>query len=406
MKDIAPELLEKLQVDFKTRFKGNKQIQILSKKLEDGEATYEEANQYASLLGDLLVYVYKVNINAEDLPDGKMYYNIAKRIIEPTMTQNHDLISTYTSEVQTQINHRAGYKLTGIKPTLNQDKVQGIIDRVSREDDYNKIAWILDEPIKNFSQSIVDDAVKINAQHHYASGMKPKIIRTEVGNCCDWCKEVVGTYEYPKVPKNVFRRHRFCRCTVEYVAGDKRTNVHTKKIYKAGSEELLKRQRLQDIKLLNNQDDKKQYKELVGILGREKMPISLRAFKELKYNKPKEYEKIMDNAFIQKRFDSGEWKDAVNKEKQARHMKSTRKPDKSYFEDDVDVVALYNKYKMTGYLETYANGVKSGSEKVDLFEERKLGVDFYTGNSVNAMTIKYSKAGVHIIPTYYERSES
>lgn len=87
-------------------------------------------------------------------------------------------------------------------------------------------------------------------------------------------------------------------------------------------------------------------------------------------------------------------------------MKSKRKPDKSYFGDDVDVVALYSKYKMTGYLETYANGVKSDNEKVDLFEERKLAMDFYTGNSVNAMTIKYSKTGVHIIPIYYERRGS
>lgn len=60
--------------------------------------------------------------------------------------------------------------------------------------------------------------------------LRPKIIRKEKGNCSDWCKAVVGTYDYPDVPKDVYRRNRYCRCTVEYDPGDgKRRDVHTKK---------------------------------------------------------------------------------------------------------------------------------------------------------------------------------
>ncbi|PKK40389.1 hypothetical protein ABB02_00375 [Clostridiaceae bacterium JG1575] len=63
--------------------------------------------------------------------------------------------------------------------------------------------------------------------------MHPKIIRKEVGNCCEWCKAVAGTQDYAAVKEtgnDVFRRHRFCKCTVEYDPGDgKRQNVHTKK---------------------------------------------------------------------------------------------------------------------------------------------------------------------------------
>ncbi|WBW49558.1 hypothetical protein O6R05_06060 [Peptoniphilus equinus] len=80
------------------------------------------------------------------------------------------------------------------------------------------------------SQAMVDDTIKTNVEFHHKLGLRPKIVRKEAGNCCDWCKEVVGTYEYPdEVPDNVYKRHRFCRCTVECNPGDGRLqNVHTK----------------------------------------------------------------------------------------------------------------------------------------------------------------------------------
>ncbi|MEQ3347524.1 hypothetical protein [Peptoniphilus senegalensis] len=68
-------------------------------------------------------------------------------------------------------------------------------------------------------------------------------MRKEVGTCCDWCKEVVGTYEYPDVPKDVYRRHRFCKCTVDYLPGNgKKQDVWSKKwIDSDGNEEVQER---------------------------------------------------------------------------------------------------------------------------------------------------------------------
>ena len=58
---------------------------------------------------------------------------------------------------------------------------------------------------------------------------------------------------------------------------------------------------------------------------------------------------------------------------------------------------------MTGTIRKLRSGAESSDEKIDLFEDRPVGIDIFTGNSVNAMTIKYSKTGAHLIPTYYER---
>ncbi|WP_246060403.1 hypothetical protein [Peptoniphilus catoniae] len=76
-------------------------------------------------------------------------------------------------------------------------------------------------------------------------------MRKEVGNCCDWCKEVVGVYEYPDVPKDVFRRHRYCRCTIDYAPRNwKIQNVHTKKFFQGGTDKELRKFREEQVDII------------------------------------------------------------------------------------------------------------------------------------------------------------
>ena len=138
------------------------------------------------------------------------------------------------------LNEAANIGIRPIKPDLPRDRINGIIDRVSSEDTFDDIAWILDEPIKIFSQSIVDDAIRVNAEFHAAAGMRPRIIRKLTGGCCEWCSKLAGTYTYPDVPQDVYRRHQRCRCTVDYIPGDgKVQNSHTKQWRDASKDEIL-----------------------------------------------------------------------------------------------------------------------------------------------------------------------
>ena len=215
-KDIVPGLLELIEKEFDEKTLSSSKIKKALQSLIDNKATYEDANEFAIEVGEILSDVLGKNITAEVLPDGKMYYNIASRILNPTMSKNYKLISGYTADVQTELNHQAGLRIKGQKAELNQSRVDGIIERLSSEDDFNEIKWILGEPIKNFSQSIIDDAVKANAEFQAKVGLRSKVIRREAGNCCDWCKKIVGVYTYPDVPEDVYKRHSYCRCTVTY----------------------------------------------------------------------------------------------------------------------------------------------------------------------------------------------
>lgn len=232
MEDITPKLLSQIRKDFQEMLDKSNLITKLYARVRDGTATYTEANDFAIEVGKILAKAYGNNLSSDVLPEGKMFYNIAQRIIVPTMKNNYTLITNVTKQVQKSLNVEAGIGIKPIIPKLNEDRIRGIVDRVSNEDIFDDIKWILDEPVVNFSQSIVDDSIKTNAEFHYKAGMRPRIVRKISGNCCEWCRAIAGTYYYDEeLPDDIYRRHQRCRCTVEYFIGNgKVENVHTKKV--------------------------------------------------------------------------------------------------------------------------------------------------------------------------------
>jgi len=220
MIDIAPELLAKLRRAFSEKFNNNKKIDKILSTIREGEPTYSEVNDLSIVVGDILAEVFGENLSADILPDGRMYYNIAKRTVEPMMINNYDIVTDNAVIVQEILNKNSGMGIKAQVPPLNQSRIDGIIDRLDEEEFFDNIKWILDEPIKNFTQSIVDDVIESNAEFHEGLGLVPSVTRIVQNDCCDWCREVAGTYHYPDIPDDVYRRHRFCRCTVEYDPGD------------------------------------------------------------------------------------------------------------------------------------------------------------------------------------------
>ena len=56
-----------------------------------------------------------------------------------------------------------------------------------------------------------------------------RISHNTMGSCCKWCDSLEGKYLYPDdVPKDVYRRHDRCHCTVTYVNNRRGQNVWRK----------------------------------------------------------------------------------------------------------------------------------------------------------------------------------
>lgn len=215
MNDISVELLEKIKELFNLNYDQSKKVGSALSLLEGGRATYADAQEYAIEVGEILANALGI-ITIDKLPNGKMYYNIAKKILEPTLINNYTLISDYCKQVQSNLNQLANIGLKSIASELNQDRIHGIAWKISQSDNFDDVKWLLNDPIIQFSQSVVDDTIKSNANLHYKAGKSPTIKRKVMGHACEWCMNLAGTYSYPDVPDNVYQRHRDCRCQVTY----------------------------------------------------------------------------------------------------------------------------------------------------------------------------------------------
>ena len=229
MTDIAPELLEKVQQSFEAETAG------LKEEIVNGVKSYEEAYAYAIQVGEALSKSFGVNITPEVLPDGMMYYNIADKVVRPMLQAEYELTSAAAVQAQRSANQAAGIGIKPLATDFDEDRAQGIIDRVSSQP-FEEVSWLLNEPVKSFSKNVVDQTLEKNVEFQGKSGLSPKIRRTANGETCEWCQAVAGTYEYPNVPKDVYRRHANCDCIVEYIEGGKIQDVHSKMVYNSRAE--------------------------------------------------------------------------------------------------------------------------------------------------------------------------
>ncbi|WP_171039283.1 hypothetical protein [Streptococcus pseudopneumoniae] len=230
VEDIVPSLLKKIKSEFEGARLDSEVLKDLLSKLHHSKASYLDANQYAIEIGEILSKTLGASLTNETLPDGKMYYNIAQRVLTDVLGRNYELVSDYTEQVQKNLNSEAKIGLAAQVPELNQDRIDGLVNRLASEESFDDVKWLLVDPIVIFSQSIVDDSIRKNAEFHHKVGLSPKIVRRVVGHPCKWCKSLEGSYNYPEILKDIYRRHGNCRCTVDYHPGNgKKQNVHTKR---------------------------------------------------------------------------------------------------------------------------------------------------------------------------------
>jgi len=221
-KDIVIDLLKSIDGSFKDK---NSKSKVLKKDIEllkNEKATYKEVNDLAIEVGQNLSQSINEFVTAESLPNEKMYFNISNRLMNHILKNNYDIVTGYASDVQNQLNQAANLHLKAQVPDFNQEKVKGLVERLTAAENFDDIRWILNEPLVTFTQSIVDDSIQKNVEFQSKVGLKPKITRTVIGKPCDWCKSLAGTYEYSEAPNEVFHRHERCRCIVDYHPGDGR----------------------------------------------------------------------------------------------------------------------------------------------------------------------------------------
>ena len=243
--DVVPALNERVQSSFKGYCLKDRRLTQISKRIRDGTATQFDAHDYAEHVGENLSRALVTNLTADNLPNGKLYYNIAQRIVIPGLEENYNLINDVSADIQSIADKKLKIGLGAAKADFPASRINGLIDKMTADDILleEAIKW-LKEPIINNSEAFFDDFVRVNAKFRTDVGLKATITRTVAPGCCKWCDEMAGTYDYDKVPDDIYRRHEFCRCTVTYQSKKTSQNVWSKKTWQSTPEELERRENI------------------------------------------------------------------------------------------------------------------------------------------------------------------
>ena len=243
--DIAPILNEKIQTSFKNYCMKDRRITQISKRIRDGTASFVDAHDYAEHLGENLSKALVNNLTAENLPNGKLYYNIATRTVTPSLEENYNLVNDVSEQIQKAIDKKAKVGLGSVRAEFPKERIQGLIDKMTADDIDLEAAvkWLM-EPIVNNSEAFADDYIKANAEFRTEAGLKTKIVRRADPNCCKWCADLEGEYDYDSAPDDIYRRHEFCRCTVTYISEKKSQNVWSKRTWQTDPQDLEERKEI------------------------------------------------------------------------------------------------------------------------------------------------------------------
>ena len=205
--DIKEPFLESLRND--------KRATALINKIEAGKGNYEMASEYAARVGDNLAKVLRKRAPLESIAEWDI-----DDLIPKSLGLDHSIVTYACENVQTAMNKDAGLGIRYQQPKFDSARAWGLVDELRDNPEFTNIEKSFYDQLANFSQNIVDEAIRDNAGVMARAGIRTMVIRTAEAGACPWCDDVAGVYDYDEVRypgDDVWRRHENCRCTINYI---------------------------------------------------------------------------------------------------------------------------------------------------------------------------------------------
>ena len=205
--DIREPLIEAIRNDRKAR--------QLYELIQSGAGTYNTASEYAIRVGECLAKILRQNAPFESIAEWDL-----ENLIPQSLGLDHKYVEQACEQVQLTLNADAGLGINYVPPMFAGNRAYGIVAELRNNPEFVNIERTFYDQIVNFSQNVVDESIRVNANVLSNAGVQSKIVRHPEVGACAWCRAVAGTYEYADVRRarnDVWRRHENCRCTIDFI---------------------------------------------------------------------------------------------------------------------------------------------------------------------------------------------
>ena len=224
MEDIAPELYKKIQADFTTAVRNDGTIKALVNKGNKTPLSNKELTLIDTRLGEHASKALQKTLTVENLPDGRLYYNIAERTVKPIMEQIYTTSNTLAVKAMQLKDRAAGINIAVARGMDPSGRIRELLDFAANSKTAEEIKNALNLPIKTTALDFNDDFLRANAEVRDGMGFKQTITREYDGvglangrRPCNWCIGRAGIYESYQEAKDAgaFERHTGCGCTID-----------------------------------------------------------------------------------------------------------------------------------------------------------------------------------------------
>lgn len=125
---MVPALLEEILRTYRAELKNNPKIADLRKKLASGKVTYAEADEFAVELGQALEVAFERCVSSDVLPEGRMFYNIASRLIPAMLQEAAGEAADFAQQTQQALNQKARIGLKAKRAPYDTNREKGLIE--------------------------------------------------------------------------------------------------------------------------------------------------------------------------------------------------------------------------------------------------------------------------------------
>lgn len=206
---MTDEEIKELVNEFNRKVSLDPEIRSVMQKIRNQDADFSDTSRMFWRRSELLRnYLQGVVL---DLPAGAR-----EQLCTALLNAGYNETNEVMQSVQQAQDEPQGIHLNPVLPKRPAERIHIVshaLEDPTVPDD--KIVRRAGAPVANVQMSFHDRYIEENAKIRAKLGMKPIITRYGSG-CCSWCSAVAGRYRFGDQPKDIFRRHDNCGCTIIY----------------------------------------------------------------------------------------------------------------------------------------------------------------------------------------------